>query len=155
MGKLKVIFKLWAWIKEMVDKLFHLSDKAVDWAVKATQAIKKVAESDAAGDIKQALMIFLSNAGDAVVEKIHEAAIEILPEVAIRLKIVSEFKDEEATNEKVKQVLQGIMEVDEATWEKFWTTVAQEFTMVTSDGKISWSESGALVKPWFDKFQKQ
>lgn len=143
--KLKFLAKIWAFIKS----LFKKADKAVEWAVQATQAVKNVMNSGFASQLKTVLKLWLPDAGDAIVDKIYTSTIEWLPKLAQQLAIDVEG-DDISTEEGMKSLFQKVTGVDDETWEKFWTMYSQTILQILSDKKVTWAEAGVLVKLFYD-----
>jgi len=149
MKKLKFIAQFFKWVKNLLSKLGDLADESVKTGVKVTQSIKKLAQSEIAGSLLDVIKLALPDAGDEIVNKIFNSATETLPRLAIQLGIINSQKDE-PTEEKLKKFFKEIVHSDDATWDKYWSMISQEFIVFISDGKINWPESGVLSKIWYD-----
>jgi hypothetical protein len=101
------------------------------------------------------------NTDDKIIDKAMELAKKYIPEIAIRLKIISSIAGIEDTNEQMLAVVEALKGVNKDTQSDYWHELAAQVLKALANEspggiKITLGEAGVLVEYHYKNYiQKQ
>jgi hypothetical protein len=153
---LKLLKKIWKWIKKVWNKVDELADLYVPIAAGAVEAVKKAIESKKFSVIIAIIKTFTPKTTDAIIDRVVELLKEYIPKVSLQLQIIEAIADEEDPVKQIELIFQKIGEgVSNEQWQKFCTGLAQEILYVLADGKVTWAEAGMLIEYYYQNYVKE
>lgn len=143
----KFFARFWAGIKKIFAGLDKQTKKLVPVAIEIVNKIKEI-DATHIGDILTAII------PGTVDDKIKVKLREWLPKVLVVLESANEAANIEDVNEKLKFILSQI-NVSPADKKKvFYRGLASLILEVIADGKVTWSESTALIVWYYDNYKE-
>lgn len=157
MGKSNFLSKIkswsvaaWAWIVSLWEKTNELADKVCPVAIKVVDALKNINNSTE-GDAIAAVItaVIPGKKDDVIVAMVRNFLKDILPKVAVELKIVDSIRGIKDPSEQLKAICNAINISSSDYKNSTYHALATMIINYLSDGKITWGEAVALAEYYY------
>jgi hypothetical protein len=152
---MKLMKKVWSWIRKMWKNLDKAVEKAIPVATAIVEGVKTAVEND---QVKYALEIVKfaipGDTDDKIIDKAMELAQKYIPEIALKLKIINSIAGIEDTNEQMLAVVGALKLANKDTKSDYWHELSAQILKALSDNKITLGEAGVLVEYHYKNYIK-
>jgi len=144
----KLINAIWGFVLSLFGKLSPAVKKAIDVAVKVTDAIKTFDTSKPiVADIITGLIPGTAD------DKIKDVLRANLPKIVVELKLVQATQGLTDPDEIMLAAMKAIQQLSGDYRSAFLNSLAQVIAVVAADGKLDWNDAAYVIKYYFDNKQ--
>lgn len=151
LNKIKSLSKAaWLWIVNLWSRTNELADKVCPVAIKVVDGLKTVNEStegDAVAAVIKAVIPGVKD--DIIIDSVRSFLKNVLPKVAVELKIVDSIRNITDPSEQLKAICNAINVSSDEFKNSTYHALATMVINYLSDGKITWGEAVALAEYYY------
>ena len=152
----QLLKRIWNAVKNVYAKIVDETRQMVPVAINVIEAVKEVMDTPV--DDILAFVIKKSipgTADDVLIDKISSVIKEWLPKILIELKVVQSIANIDDPNKQLQAIFDELKLSSDETKAIIYHGLATLILEKLSDGKLSWSDAGAIAEYYYQNVVKK
>ncbi len=146
----KLLAKIWRAVHLAYHKIVEETRQWVPIAVNVVEGIKVVMDTPVDDVVLSIVKLAIpGGADDVVIDKIKSTVEQWLPKILLELKLVDGIANIDDPNEQLKAILAQLKLSSDETKNIIYSGLASVILEKLSDGKLSWSDAGAISEYYY------